>query len=404
MGLLGRSGAQKTKRMKRNETLAAVLALMATICAARAASPQDTRTHDTTASGEYQWHLPKGFPKPRVPADNPMSEAKVKLGRYLFYDTRLSGNGTQACASCHEQALAFTDGRAQGIGSTDELHSRGPMSLVNVAYSSVLTWSNPDETSLEHQALTPMFGRHPVELGLPIGADDLLDTLRVDPVYGNLVPTAFPGEVDPFTVENLTKAIAAFERTIISADSPYDRYHFDGDNKAISESAKHGEVLFFSEPLSCFRCHGGFNFSSATTFEGAADHDGEDAFHNTGLYNVAGPTSYPEPNVGIFEFTKQPGDVGKFKVPTLRNIALTAPYMHDGSAKTLDDVLDHYSAGGRTISSGPNAGNGSLNPHKDPLIRGFKLTSQDRADLIAFLNSLTDEEVIHDPRFADPWK
>jgi cytochrome c peroxidase len=258
---------------------------------------------------------------------------------------------------------------------------------------------------LEHQTLTPMFGRHPVELGLPVGAEDLLEMLRVAPVYGDLLPAAFPGEVDPFTVDNVTKAIASFERTIISASSPYDRYHYDRDDSAISESAKRGEVLYFSEPLSCFRCHGGFNFSGGITFEGAREsEDDEGAFHNTGLYNVAGPTSYPEPNVGIYEFTKQPADMGKFKVPTLRNIALTAPYMHDGSAKTLEDVLDHYAAGGRSIASGPEAGNGSLNPYKDPLIRGFKLSPQDRADLIAFLNSLTDEEVIHDPRFSNPWK
>ena len=112
--------------------------------------------------------------------------------------------------------------------------------------------------------------------------------------------------------------------------------------------------------------------------------------------------SYPAPNVGIYQYTSRPEDVGKFKVPTLRNIALTAPYMHDGSAKTLDDVLDHYAAGGRTIVNSPYAGNGSQNPNKDPLIRGFKLSSQDRADLIAFLQSLTDEEVIHDPRFGNP--
>ena len=120
------------------------------------------------------------------------------------------------------------------------------------------------------------------------------------------------------------------------------------------------------------------------------------------LSNIAGPLSYPAPNVGIYQYTSRPEDVGKFKVPTLRNIAVTAPYMHDGSAKTLADVLDHYAAGGRTIVNSPYAGNGSLNPNKDPLIRGFKLSSQDRADLIAFLQSLTDDEVLHDPRFANP--
>jgi len=126
-------------------------------------------------------------------------------------------------------------------------------------------------------------------------------------------------------------------------------------------------------------------------------------FHNTGLYNVAGVYSYPEPNLGLFEHTKLIGDLGKFKAPTLRNIALTAPYMHDGSIPTLEGVIDHYAAGGRTIASGPNAGEGSKNPNKDRRIAGFKLTPQGRSDLIAFLESLTDYEVLRDPRFSNPW-
>jgi cytochrome c peroxidase len=352
-------------------------------------------------AGEYQWKLPKGFPKPRVPADNPMTPAKVYLGTFLFYDQRMSGNGTESCATCHRQALAFTDGKTQAAGSTGQLHPRGAMSLVNVAYSAALTWSNPNEHSLEHQALTPMFGDHPVELGLTGKGEAFLDVLRSDSLYRILFPAAFPADPDPFTIQNVTKAIASFERTIISASSPYDRYHYEGDDKAISDSAKRGEVLFFSEPLSCFRCHGGFNFSDATDFEGRRGR--ETQFHNTGLYNIAGAMSYPAPNLGIYEYTLKQEDVGKFRVPTLRNIARTAPYMHDGSAKTLDAVLDHYSAGGRTIVGSPNAGEGFHNPNKDPLIRGFKLSAQERADLIAFLESLTDDEVIHDQRFVNPW-
>lgn len=352
-------------------------------------------------AGEYQWKLPKGFPKPRVPADNPMTSAKVYLGAFLFYDRRMSANGTESCATCHRQEFAFTDGKAQAVGSSGQLHPRGAMSLVNVAYSAALTWSNPYEHSLEHQALTPMFGDRPVELGLVGKGEAFLDVLRSDSLYRITFPAAFPGDPDPFTIQNVTKAIAAFERTIISAGSSYDRYHYGADDKAISVPAKRGEVLFFSEPLSCFRCHGGFNFSDATDFEGRRGRDIQ--FHNTGLYNIAGATSYPAPNLGIYEYTSKPEDVGKFKAPTLRNIALTAPYMHDGSAKTLDDVLDHYSAGGRAIVGSPNAGQGSHNPNKDPLIHGFKLSAQERADLIAFLESLTDDEVIHDQRFANPW-
>ncbi len=358
------------------------------------------QTVAAVADSDYAWNLPKGFPKPRVPADNPMTAAKVELGRYLFYDTRMSVNGKSSCATCHKQELAFTDGKPVGVGATGEKHSRGAMSLVNIAYSGALTWSNPQLKELERQALTPMFGEHPVELGLREG-DGFLPMLRSDPRYRPLFERAFPGAADPFAVDNVTKAIASFERSIISARSPYDRYHYDRDDSAISDSAKRGEILFFNQHLSCFRCHGGFNFSGDSISEGRGALEVE--FHNTGLYNLSGDMSYPSPNVGIFEFTKIAGDVGKFKAPTLRNIAVTAPYMHDGSIPTLDAVLDHYAAGGRTIASGPNAGVGHNNPNKDPLIGGFELSVADRQDLIAFLQSLTDEAVLHDPRFANPW-
>ena len=384
---------------KANKLRCFLLGALAALGAVRFAKSQTPAV--PSDNGEYQWKLPKGFPKPKVPSDNPMTSAKVRLGALLFYDRRMSGNGTQSCATCHKQELAFTDGKGQAVGLTGQSHPRGAMSLVNVAYSGVLTWSNPDERSLEHQALTPVFGDHPVELGLTGKGEAFLDVLQSEPMYLKLFPLAFPGETNPFTISNVTKALASFERTIISARSPYDRYHYGGDDQAISESAKRGEVSFFSEPLSCFRCHGGFNFSDATDFEGRRG--GEVQFHNTGLYNIAGAISYPQPNVGIYEYTSKPEDVGKFKAPTLRNVALTAPYMHDGSAKTLDAVLDHYSAGGRTIVGPPNAGEGFHNPNKDPLIRGFQLSAQNRADLIAFLESLTDDEVIHDHRFGNPW-
>ena len=337
------------------------------------------------AEPDYQWNLPKGFPKPYVPADNPMSAAKVELGRYLFYDARMSVNGKQSCAACHKQELAFTDGRPVGLGATGESHSRGAMSLVNVAWSAALTWSNPEMRSLEKQALVPMFGEHPVELGLREG-DGFLPMLRADAKYRVLFESAFPNDSERFTIANVTKALASFERSIVSARSPYDRYHYYREDDAISDSAKRGEIQFFDQRLSCFRCHGGFNFTDSTVSERNANRPVE--FHNTGLYNP-----YPAPNVGIYEFTKRPADAGKFKAPTLRNIALTAPYMHDGGIPTLDGVLDHYAAGGK---------NGHDNPNKDPLIDGFVLSRQDRDDLIEFLKSLTDTEVLHDPRFADP--
>jgi cytochrome c peroxidase len=349
----------------------------------------------------YVWSLPRSFPQPRVPTTNSMSEAKAELGRHLFYDTRLSGNGTQACATCHEQERAFTDGRAQAVGSTGDVHPRGSMSLVNVAYAAALTWGNPTLTRLEDQALVPMFGEHPIELGLHQPADALLARLRSEGRYRSLFERAFGADPDPFTLEHVTQALATFERTIISARSPYDRYHTERDDTAISAAARRGETLFFSQPLSCFRCHGGFTMSGAVDFEGRRERHVE--FHNTGLYNLAGVLSYPPPNTGVYEITRKPEDVGKFKAPTLRNIAVTAPYMHDGSAATLEDVIAHYAAGGRTVADGSNKGIGHDNPNKSPVVGGFALSAEQRADLIAYLRSFTDEALLHDVRFSNPW-
>jgi cytochrome c peroxidase len=355
------------------------------------------------APAPYVWDVPGGWPTPKVPAGNPMTASKVALGRYLFYDTRLSGNGTQACATCHQQAHAFADPRGQGRGSTGEQHPRGSMSLVNIAYAATLTWGNPSLTQLEDQILVPMYGDHPVELGLRRDDPALLARLRAVPEYQRLFPDAFGASPDAFTSDHLAKALASFVRSIISARSPYDRYHDDRDDSAISLSARRGETLFFSQPLSCFRCHGGFTFSGGVEFEGRTPGGEGPPFHNTGLYNIAGPLSYPPGGAGIYDVTHAPGDVGKFKAPTLRNIAVTAPYMHDGSIATLDEVLDHYAAGGRTIAEGPWRGVGHDNPNKSPIVRGFPLSPEGRRDLLAFLSSLTDEALMHDPRFANPW-
>jgi cytochrome c peroxidase len=353
---------------------------------------------DSADAGGYAWDLPSGFPVPRVPEDNPMNPMKVALGRRLFYDTRLSGNGTFSCGSCHEQARAFTDGRATAVGSTGESHPRASMSLANVAYASGLTWASSLMTSLEKQALVPMFGDNPIELGTPDEAA-LLARLAVDPAYAPLFRDAFPEKTEP-SLDAIVKALAAFQRTLISGRSPYDR-HLAGDASALSAAAKRGLDLFFSEKLECYHCHVGFAFSDSIVHAGSAFF--ELSFHNTGLYDVDGKGAYPAGNRGLIELTNKPSDMGRFRAPTLRNIAVTAPYMHDGSVATLDDALDHYAAGGRTLSSGPFAGDGSKNPLKDDLIRGFVFTGSEKSDVIAFLESLTDATFLADPRHSDPF-
>ena len=351
-------------------------------------------------SHDYVWVLPDNAPQPAVPSDNPMSTAKVELGRWLFYDTRLSGNKTMSCASCHIQALAFTDGRARSVGSTGERHPRSSMSLVNVAYASRLTWADPLLDRLEDQALTPLLGEQPVEMGLGGKMDDFAALLRSEPTYKELTRKAFPKDQDPYSLLNGVRAISAFLRTIISFESPYDRY-LRGDEIAISDAAIRGMDLFFSERLECFHCHGGFNFTDSTTHANTTvDQVG---YHNTGLYNLEGSGAYPQDNTGLYDMTGERRDMGRFKAPSLRNVAVTAPYMHDGSIPTLLDAIAHYERGGRLIEKGAHAGDGRLSPFKSEFVTGFQLNDSERADLVAFLESLTDETVLTNERYSNPF-
>lgn len=348
----------------------------------------------------WDWNLPRGFPKPKVPKDNPMTQAKVDVGRRLFYDTRLSGNQTQSCASCHQQALAFTDGRAQSIGSTGELHPRSAPSLVNIAYASTLTWANPALTSLERQMEVPLFGTHPVELGITdANKAQVLQRIRQDRWYASGFRQAFPKEREPISWTTIEKSIASFQRSIVSGRSKYDRWL--AGKATLTPAEERGMELFQGEQAECHHCHSSTLFSDQIAYVGSPIELPK--FHNTGLYNVGGTGDYPADNQGLFAITGKPQDMGKFKAPSLRNIALTAPYMHDGSVKTLAEVVDNYAAGGRNITEGPNAGDGRLNPYKDPLIQNIRLSVRDRADIVAFLRTLTDYAVTKDPRFSDPF-
>lgn len=350
-------------------------------------------------NGGFDWQLPAGFPTPVEPADNPMSVAKVELGRHLFYDQRLSRNQTQSCATCHKQRLAFTDGRVVSEGSTGSFTPRNAMSLANVAYAATLTWSNPLHVSLERQAVIPIFGDDPVELG-QVSQSELEARLRAIPEYPELFRAAFP-EQSAITYANVARGLASFQRALISGSSPFDAWLYGGDESVLSESAKRGFVLFNSERFECFHCHQGFNLSDHVDYRELAFPVAP--FYNTGLYNLDGQGAYPEPNTGTFNVTLEPTDMGRFKTPTLRNIAVTAPYMHDGSIETLFEVLDHYAAGGRTIEAGPHAGVGSENPYKENFVRGFEATQREREDVVAFLESLTDEDFLRAPALSDPW-
>ena len=353
-----------------------------------------------TGNAAFEWGIPLNYPTPAVPPDNPMDSRKVALGRRLFYDTRLSLNGTTACATCHVQALAFTDGRTRSVGATGELHPRSAMSLVNSAYASRLNWANHLIDKLEDQALTPIFGDDPVEMGMAGHEEDIVALLRSEPFYRANLQLAFPADSDPASVLNAVRAIAVFVRSIVSFDAPYDRF-LRGDASAMSASAQRGMELFFSERLECFHCHGGFNFTDSSTHESATVEN--IGYHNNGLYNIGGEGGYPPDNTGLHDMTGLPSDMGRFKAPSLRNVAITAPYMHDGSAATLDDVIDHYARGGRQVTDGPYAGDGRHNPYKSTFVKGFEISETERGDLIEFLESLTDRRVLTDERWSNPW-
>ena len=313
-----------------------------------------------------------------------MSTAKVELGAALFSDGRLSVTGTYGCSSCHVPALAFTDGRKTAVGATGELHTRNTPTLLNCAYATSFGWADPSITTLEAQHRVPMDNHHPVELGLDQVLAERLAELNADQHVAALQHAAFGDANAALDLDQVVKALASYVRTLIAADSAFDRYLYW--DEALPAPAQRGMRLFFSERVNCALCHASFNLSGPIhqqDFPAA-----QPVFHNTGLYNLNGSGAYPDS--GVMAHTDKPTDMGAFRAPTLRNVAVTAPYMHDGSIATLPEVIDFYAAGGRNIENGPFAGDGRLNPFKRKEIHALDLSAQDKADLVAFLESLTD--------------
>jgi len=355
----------------------------------------------------YDWNLPTGFPVPVVPNSNPMSQAKVELGRFLFYDTKLSGNQTQSCASCHLQSLGFTDGNTVGIGSTGALHPRNPQALSNMAYLSRYTWMNSNLRTLEQQARLPLFGTTPVELGLD--DTEYLNRIKRDTRYLPLFQKAFRNSLEAISEQNIRFAISSFQRSLISGNSSYDKYYYQGNSTAMTSSMLSGMNIFNGEVAKCSKCHTGFNFTDSTTSIDSRSNNA--VYHDNGNKSTTEYNSLELDKRGLVELTEKPTDTGKFRTPSLRNIALTYPYMHDGSfhcdlnlrpnSKTyseacainaLEKVIDHYMSGGKTPS------NKNTN-----LIRPFSLTNIEKQDLINFLLSLTDQEFISNPKFSNPF-
>ena len=292
-----------------------------------------------------------GVPAVPIPSDNPMSDEKAELGQLLFFDPRLSRDGSVACATCHQPQLAFTDGRTVAVGVNRQAGARNTPTILNAAYNLNQFWDGRART-LEEQALKPI--GNPLEMGFSV--EEAVTRLNSIESYRKRFERVFASEV---TAESLAKAISAFERTLVSGNAPFDQHNL-GDIDALSEKAKLG-IKIFRHRGRCSICHIGPTFT-------------DNAFHNLGI-----GMDKPDPDQGRYQVTGIEKDIGAFKTPSLRNVADTAPYMHDGSLKTLEEVVDFYDEGGKE------------NPHRDPRMFPRDLTDDEKEALVEFLRSLSGE-------------
>lgn len=354
------------------------IALLFSIVAGAGCRPDDPDTGEQGPSGHeatpYALDVPANFPPFEVPADNPLTVEGVLLGRYLFYEERLSGNDQMSCASCHAPAVAFSDSPEQfSTGIDGSPGTRNAMALMNLAWEDRFFWDGRAH-SLEEQVLFPV--RDPVEMHETW--TNAVSELQHDPAYVALYEAAFGSTL----IESLgvAKALAQFLRSMVSSNSRFDKWQRGELDMTPEEDAGLGLINAEGGPgfggADCFHCH---------PHTGQRFTDG--AIRNNGLDSVLS-------DPGLGGITGLPQDMGKFKTPSLRNVALTAPYMHDGRFATLQEVIEHYTAGGLPSPT--------IDPNMEAFGFGLSLTPEKKAHLLAFLNALTDEEFVNDPRFADP--
>lgn len=304
-------------------------------------------------------NIPMGFPLINYPADNGFTKERWALGKQLFYDKQLSNSNTISCASCHKQNVAFSDDVALSIGDNNNIGTSNSPTLANVAYHPYYTRAGGVPT-LEMQILVPIQEHNEFNTNMV----DLIEKLKQNKSYTQQSKSAYNRELDAFVI---TRALATFERSLISGNSRFDDYLYKGNAKALTQSEQNGYTLFTSNKTNCSSCHSGFNFTNY-------------AFENNGLYE-----NYADS--GRMRLTQLPEDRAKFKVPTLRNIALTAPYMHNGSINTLTEIIEHYNSGGKN------------HINKNSMIKPLLLNAQEKQDLINFLHSLTDNTFIQNKNF-----
>ncbi len=305
--------------------------------------------------------VPSYFPELVFDSTNAFTQERWALGKRLFFEKRFSIDRSISCASCHRPALAFSDSKALSIGAKGKEGVRNAPSLANIGYHPYFMREGGVPT-LEMQVLVPIQEEDEFNHNMV----NLVDSLKEDTIYRSMSLKAYGRELDPFVI---TRALGVFERSLVSGGSPYDKFQFQNDSTALSEIEIKGMDLFMSSKTNCNSCHSGFNFTNY-------------AFKNTGL-----DTTYED--IGRMRLSGKEEDKAKFKVPSLRNVSLTAPYMHNGSIETLDEVIEHYNRGGKP------------HPNKDPLIRPLGLSEIEKKQLVAFLESLTDIDFANDPRWVE---
>ena len=335
---------------------------IAGLCLVLALGAVRCKVEDPSGQELFVFDLPPGVEAPLIPEDNAMQQNRIALGRKLFYDPILSIDSTVSCGNCHFAHLGFANPLSVMPGVESRRGNRNTPTLTNVAYSPYF-FAEGGSPTLEMQVLGPIENHD--EMGF--NAAELYERLKDHSEYQDLAQEAYGREMDLFV---LTRAIAAFERTMVSGNSPFDRYFYRGDSSAMNEAQIRGWELFQSERTGCISCHSGFSFSSYD-------------FANVGLYE-----EYEDE--GLTRRTMATTDIGKFKIPTLRNVAMSAPYMHDGSISTLTRVVEHFNRGGVG------------HPNQSELVRPLGLNKEEIADLVAFLRALTDNNMVRDASLAEP--
>lgn len=303
--------------------------------------------------------IPEGFPSIIYPEGNEYTQERWLLGKKLFYDPRMSVSNSKSCSSCHLAQYAFSDTTALSLGDMNQLGRSNAPSLANVAYHPYYTRAGGVPT-LEMQVLVPVQEHDEFNTNLL----DIVDKLKLDSAYSKLAQVAYNRELDAYVI---TRAISNFERSFISGNSAYDRYTYQGINNSLTQSELRGKELFMSTKTNCSKCHNGFNFTNYS-------------FENNGLYTIYADS-------GLMKLTLLESDRARFKVPSLRDIEFTAPYMHDGSIKTLEEVVAHYNSGGKA------------HENKSEFVKPLFLTAQEQTDLVTFLKSLSDYSFINNPKF-----